>query len=111
MSSTDPDLYNALYSDYYGGCVGKGGVVIQLCGRIGTCVALCINLHQRMRIRIMMKGMVLQILILTTIQKTIVTGSWFIKKGASLSHIDYSTIDDIWMGWGFRVNFMYSPVH
>lgn len=40
MSPTDPDLHNALYSDYYGGCVGKGGVVIQLCGWIRT-LPLC----------------------------------------------------------------------
>jgi hypothetical protein len=37
---SDPDLQKALYSDYYGGCVGKGGVVLQQCGWIRT-VPLC----------------------------------------------------------------------
>jgi hypothetical protein len=38
--------------------------------------------------------------------------SWAIKKGASLTTpIDLATLDNIWMGWGFRVNFIYSSVH
>jgi hypothetical protein len=38
---SDPDLQKALYSDYYGGCVGKGGgVVLQQCGWIRT-LPLC----------------------------------------------------------------------
>jgi hypothetical protein len=38
--------------------------------------------------------------------------SWAIKKGASLTTpIDLATLDNIWMGWGFRVNFIHSPVH
>jgi hypothetical protein len=37
---SDPDLQKALYSDYYGGCVGKGSVVLQQCGWIRI-VPLC----------------------------------------------------------------------
>ena len=29
---SDPDLNRALYSDYYGQCVGKGGAAVQPCG-------------------------------------------------------------------------------
>jgi len=29
---SDPALQRALYNDYYGGCVGKGGIDVQLCG-------------------------------------------------------------------------------
>ena len=25
--------------------------------------------------------------------------------------MDLSTLDNIWLGWGFRVNFMYGPIH
>jgi hypothetical protein len=38
--------------------------------------------------------------------------SWVIKKGASLATTrDLATLDNIWIGWGFRINFIYSPVH
>ena len=37
---SDPDLQKALYSEYYSGCCGKGGVVLQQCGYIRT-VPLC----------------------------------------------------------------------
>jgi hypothetical protein len=34
--------------------------------------------------------------------------SWAIKKGASLTTTRYlATFDNIWMRWGFRVNFMH----
>ena len=43
---------------------------------------------------------------------TIVNYSWVLKRGASFaSSMDLSTLDNIWLGWGFRVNFMYSPIH
>ena len=29
---SDPDFQRALYSRYYGGCVAKGGIGLQLCG-------------------------------------------------------------------------------
>jgi len=32
MRPSDPDLQRAMYSSYYAGCVGKGGVSLQLCG-------------------------------------------------------------------------------
>ena len=33
---SDPDLQKALFSEYYGGCCGKGGVVLHTCGWIRT---------------------------------------------------------------------------
>ena len=42
----------------------------------------------------------------------IVKQSWVLKRGASFApSMDLSTLDNIWLGWGFRVNFMYSPIH
>jgi hypothetical protein len=39
-SPSDADLQRALWSDYYGGCVAKGGVALQLCGWIRA-IELC----------------------------------------------------------------------
>ena len=42
----------------------------------------------------------------------IVKHSWVLKRGASFApSMDLSTLDNIWLGWGFCVNFMYSPIH
>ena len=170
MSPSDPDLHNALYSDYYGGCVGKGGVAIQPCGWIRT-LPLCTGAigdqaylsktetFEKQKIfteidetsdepatNVMDKGyrstleaqkqgqrclqpdfaesdrrfksdQTLHSAAVAVVRSgneravKMVKHSWFVKRGASLYQLDYATIDDIWMGWGFRVNFMYSPVH
>jgi len=41
----------------------------------------------------------------------VVERSWFVRRGGSLGCLDLSLINDVWMAWGFRVNFIYSPVH
>ena len=41
----------------------------------------------------------------------VVKRSWFVRRGGSLGFLDLSLINDVWMAWGFRVNFIYSPVH
>ena len=42
----------------------------------------------------------------------IVKNSWVLKRGASFApSMDLAMLDNIWLGFGFRVNFMYSPVH
>ena len=40
MQPSDPDLQHGLYSEYYGGCWDKGGVILQQCGWIRT-VCIC----------------------------------------------------------------------
>jgi hypothetical protein len=168
---SDPDLQKALYSEYYGGCVGKGGVVLQQCGWIRT-VPLCTGgigdqdylsktkIFEKQKafakkddtsdetgLNVLDKGyrstLAAQLQGQHCFQpdfaqcdrkfngeKTLhsaavavvrsgneravkqVKMSWVIKKGASLTtSIDLATLDNIWMGWGFRINFIYSPVH
>ena len=42
----------------------------------------------------------------------IVKHSWVLKRGASFAaSMNLSTLDNIWLGRGFRVKLMYSPVH
>ena len=42
----------------------------------------------------------------------IVKHSWVLKRGVSFApSMDLSTLDNIWLGWGFLVNFMYRPIH
>lgn len=36
--------------------------------------------------------------------------SWFIKRGTTLAIWDLDLLDDIWLAWSFKVNFMYEPV-
>jgi len=41
-----------------------------------------------------------------------VKNSWFLKRGGSLSNnVDLVMLDNIWLEWGFRANFICSPVH
>ena len=41
----------------------------------------------------------------------IVKNAWVLKRGALFApNIDLSTLDNIWLGWCFCINFMYSPV-
>jgi len=37
--------------------------------------------------------------------------SWIIKRGIPNGNFSLVLLDDIWMAWGFQVNFMYDPVH
>lgn len=38
--------------------------------------------------------------------------SWLIKRGAvGMPNMDLEMLSDLWLGWGFQVNFMYDPVH
>ena len=38
--------------------------------------------------------------------------SWFIANGSKdMPKIDLELVSDIWLTWGFQVNFMYDPVH
>jgi hypothetical protein len=170
---SDPDLQKALYSDYYGGCVGKGGVVLQQCGSIRTVPLLCTGgikdqdylsktkIFEKQKafamkddtsdetgLNVLDKGyrstLAAQLQGQHCFQpdfaqcnrkfngeKTLhsaavavvrsgsneravkqVKMSWAIKKGASLTTPIYlATLDNVWMGWGFRINYMYSPVH
>ena len=41
----------------------------------------------------------------------VVKRSWFIKHGAAFHTYDLALVDDVWLAWGFQVNFMYNPVH
>ena len=36
--------------------------------------------------------------------------SWIIQRGIKHGHFDLAIIDDIWLAWGFQVNFMYKNV-
>ena len=38
--------------------------------------------------------------------------SWFLAHGSQdMPNIDLELVADIWLAWGFQVNFMYDPVH
>jgi hypothetical protein len=37
--------------------------------------------------------------------------SWLIKRGASFQPFDFDLLADLWLAWGFQVNFMYDSVH
>lgn len=37
--------------------------------------------------------------------------SWFIVRGTVGQQFDLSFISDMWLAWGFQMNFMYDPVH
>lgn len=38
--------------------------------------------------------------------------SWFLKRGyVNAQNFDLSLLADVWLAWGFLVNFKYSPVH
>ena len=39
-----------------------------------------------------------------------VKNSWIIQKSIRSARYDLSTLDDIWLAWGFQVNFMYNTV-
>ena len=42
----------------------------------------------------------------------VVKRSWFVRRDGSLGMLDLAQLlDDVWMAWGFRVNFIYSPKH
>ena len=36
--------------------------------------------------------------------------SWIARRGIKHGDFDLATIDDIWLAWGFQVNFMYKNV-
>merc|ERR1712210_356669 len=36
--------------------------------------------------------------------------SWIIQRGIHSARFDLSKLDDIWLAWGFQVNFMYNTV-
>ena len=41
-----------------------------------------------------------------------IKNSWFIVHGShDIPNIDLELVADIWLAWGFQVNFMYDPVH
>ena len=168
---SDPDLQKALYSEYYGGCCGKGGVVLQQCGWIRT-VPLCTGgigdqdylsktkIFEKQKqfadkdvsypepgLNVLDKDYVSTLAAQLCGQQCfqpdfaqsdkkfsgertlhsaavavvrsgneravkIVKHSWVLKRGASFApSMDLSTLDNIWFGWGFRVNSMYIPIH
>jgi len=37
--------------------------------------------------------------------------SWFIVRGTVGQQFDLSFVSDMWLAWGFQMNFMYDPVH
>jgi len=37
--------------------------------------------------------------------------SWLIKRGCIFQNWDLDMLADVWLAWGFQINFMYSPVH
>jgi len=37
--------------------------------------------------------------------------SWIIKRGIPNGNFSLVLLEDIWLAWGFQVNFMYDPVH
>jgi len=38
--------------------------------------------------------------------------SWVLAHGSQdMPNIDLELVADIWLAWGFQVNFMYDPVH
>jgi len=39
-----------------------------------------------------------------------VKDSWLLKKGMFSARCDLSLLDDIWIAWGFQVNFMYNTI-
>jgi len=36
--------------------------------------------------------------------------SWVIKREAAFQPFDFDLLADLWLAWGFQVNFMYDPV-
>lgn len=36
--------------------------------------------------------------------------SWIVQKGINHAKYDPSMLDNIWLAWGFQVNFMYNTV-
>ena len=36
--------------------------------------------------------------------------SWIVRRGIKHGNFDLPTVDDIWLAWGFQVNFMYKIV-
>jgi len=40
-----------------------------------------------------------------------VKSSWWLKRGCTFQSWDFSMLSDIWLVWGFQINFMYSAVH
>ena len=37
--------------------------------------------------------------------------SWFLKRGGMVQGWPLDLLDDMWLAWGFQVNFMYNSVH
>ena len=36
--------------------------------------------------------------------------SWIVRRGIKHGNFDLATVDDVWLAWGFQVNFMYKTV-
>ena len=36
--------------------------------------------------------------------------SWILQRGINNPNFDLSVFDDIWLAWGFQINFMYKTV-
>jgi len=36
--------------------------------------------------------------------------SWIVSRGIKYGNFDLAVVDDIWMAWGFQINFMYETV-
>jgi hypothetical protein len=165
-SPSDADFQRAMFSDYYGGCVAKGGVALQLCGWIRT-IELCtgaigdsdyieaVNILKEQKIfadldpssilaflNVFDKGyrcvleakaegqQCLQPVFARSDEQfrageTLYSGcvavvrsgneravkrcklSWFLKRGTRDQGWDHSVVADVWLAWGFQVNFMY----
>jgi len=174
VKPSNPNLQRALYSQYYGGCVAKGGIRLQLCGwtvtfdlctggmddtsyvkaiRIfesqevfakhditlqhafvnifdhGYCLILdalacggqlCVQpLYSRRRDG---KFTTSHVLYLAEVAWIVCSGnewsvrqvkqSWLIKRGLTYQpNWDLCILADMWLAWGFQVNFMYESVH
>ncbi len=171
LKPSDPALQRALYNDYYGGCVGKGGIGIQLCGWTvafelctgaisDTSYVKTVNIFELQNmfakndltspnpfLNVFDKGYRLvseaeQNGKQTCIQPTFVNSdqrfstvdvlssaavaavrsgneravrqvklSWMIKRGCAYGGYEFNTIADIWLAWGYQLNFMYDAVH
>jgi len=171
MRPSDPDLQRATYSSYYAGCVGKGGVSLQLCGWTRTWPLAtgaiddsayiklvnvfelqqkfaendktCNNPFTNMLDRgycLILDGLLYgkQLCVQPTFAQSDkkfgtdsvlysagvattrsgnersvrqVKTSWLIKRGCMFQNWDLEMLADIWLAWGFQINFMYSAVH
>jgi len=37
--------------------------------------------------------------------------SWMLKRGCAYRGYEFNTIADVWLAWGYQLNFMYDAVH